>query len=93
MSTDPCISCFSGEYDGGKETREEGSGSWNLVGSRITGRCVKLMTLNEHLLGGNPTLFLISVFSPPFYFLVCVCWVDLNEKSEEWWSEGELSVL
>lgn len=28
-----------------------------------------------------------------FYFLVCVCWVDLNEKSEEWWSEGELSVL
>ena len=48
---------FEGECDGGKETREEGSRSWNLVGSRITERCVKLMTLNERLLGGNPVIF------------------------------------
>jgi len=63
--------------DGGKETREEGSRSWNLVGSRITERCVELITVNERLLGGNPVIFNLFCLHLVYLLLAIVCVLSL----------------
>ena len=54
-----------------EERRPERKGPWsgNLLGSWITGWCVKLVILKERLLGGNPAFLSLFYFS--FVSLAC----------------------